>query len=53
MKKRYILSIIFICFIAFIFIITNYESSNNGNNPQIAYNTYTNQYMSFQYPEGW
>ncbi len=31
----------------------NFGSSNNGYNSQIAYNTYTNQYMSFQYPAGW
>ena len=53
MKKRYIISVILICFIAFIFILGNLGSSNNGNNPQIAYSTYTNQNMSFEYPAGW
>ena len=51
MKKRYILSIIFICFIAFIFILENIGSSNNGNNHQIAYSTYNNQNISFEYPK--
>jgi hypothetical protein len=42
-----------ICIIAFFFIIGIFVSSNNGNNSQTGYNTYTNQYMSFQYPAGW
>jgi hypothetical protein len=53
MKKRYIISVILICFIVFIFILGNLESSNNTNNHQIAYFTYTNQNMSFEYPTGW
>lgn len=53
MKKIYIISVMLICFIAFIFILVNIESSNNGNNPQIAYSTYNNQNISFEYPTGW
>jgi len=53
MKKIYIISVILICFIAFIFILENIGSSNNGNNHQIAYSTYNNQNMSFEYPTGW
>ena len=53
MKKRYTISIIVICFIAFIFILIYIGSSNNGNNHQIAYSTYNNQNISFEYPTGW
>ena len=53
MKKIYIISVILICFIAFIFILENIGSSNNGNNHQIAYSTYNNQNISFEYPKGW
>ncbi len=53
MKKRCAISVIVICFIAFIFILVYIGSSNNGNNHQIAYSTYTNQNMSFEYPTGW
>ena len=53
MKKRYIIGVMLICFIVFIFILGNIGSTNNGKNPQIAYNTYTNQNMSFEYPADW
>ncbi len=53
MKKLGKIIIGIIGIIAFIFIIGILISSNSGNNSQTGYNTYTNQYMSFQYPAGW
>ncbi len=53
MLKRYIIVFMLVCFVVFIFILGNLEFSNNGINHQIAYSTYNNQNMSFEYPAGW
>lgn len=51
MKKRYYLLIFILVIIGLSFLF--HSSSNNGNDSQIAYSTYSSQYMSFQYPTGW
>lgn len=54
LKNRYILlSIVFLSFLEFILIIPSTSYYNNHNTSQITYNSYSNQYMSFQYPSGW